>query len=465
MWNHRIHQRWAGEDLTFWRMAFFPQYDQDKVLEILQEQMVVNGVRSYAVYETLGIFDLFVRAWVPSQTFERFEEALKEALAPVYLQLLESFFVSRTLRHHLWPGEELRPEEPEQSFLEDKWPSGTILAANEATLAEDLALQAANTCVLRPLIQRSGIKFFTIITQPGYSVIGPAKRRLESELYKAFDEFNIEQPALYEGSGFGQFVLMGRVDAENYFDITSLAEFINGLGIREFAGARPYTYLCAGEDVLYYADRLPTDIATDELDVDALLAQDENQTLEFKGSALSNLDRWLATDDAEPVADDSMLDDGIIRAIVGMLNADGGTLVIGALEAKRKYGGRAADEHPKLAGAPQRGNYVIVGIDAEPEFTEKEQKGLTAWDAFRLWLLDVIGTRIDPAPAGAIGISPHEISGRTLCIVRIQPSRATWYYRLLKARQTVSFFVREDGRTMSLIGSAADVYKRTNPRG
>jgi predicted HTH transcriptional regulator len=238
-----------------------------------------------------------------------------------------------------------------------------------------------------------------------------------------------------------------------------LANDINELGIQAIASARPYTHLCSSEELLYYADCLPIDGTPESVDVEALLALDESQTLEVKGSATLDLTRWLSTDERRPTKNEDVLNDGVIKAVVGMLNADGGTVILGAVESNRMYGKLAAAAHPKLAPYLQIGKYVCVGIDHEPEFQRNE------WDGFRLWLQNILGSRIDPAPAGALGVTPHRVGDQTLCIIRIQPSRATWYYRLLGHDQPVKFYVREDGRTMAYAGSQADIYKRSRPRG
>jgi hypothetical protein len=130
---------------------------------------------------------------------------------------------------------------------------------------------------------------------------------------------------------------------------------------------------------------------------------------------------------------------------------------VGALEAAARFGEEVVGSLPEFAEQRRIGDYVCVGVNSE-----YDERG---WDGFRLTLLDAINARIDPSPAGSLGLDRQEVNGRDLWVVSVKPTNATWYYRYLGEGQPEQFFVREDGRTVAYAGSRADAYKRTSPRG
>jgi hypothetical protein len=455
LWHHRIHQRWAGEDLTFWRLAFFPRYNREKVLDVIEKVMTEEDVQSFAIYEALGLFDLFIRAWLPTHLSERLELALNDALGGESLQLLESFSVTRILRHHVWEQGNGAPLDPPESLLQEPpWDDDSITRLNGGNLSEEERGRLYEDRVLAPLRRQDGIKFFTIITSAVFSITNDAKETMREGLLRLLEESDIREPSLYEGSGFGQYIVMGRAEPDDFFAITRLSTAINSLGVREVT-ARPYTYVCAHRDPLFYSDRIPLRDKERSYDVDALLERDESLTFEVKGSLSHDLKRWLNTDEPEPVSSDAVTDNGVIKAVVGMLNADGGKVVIGALERNDRFDGIRADDHPKLKEFPRRGNYICIGINRE-----YDDKG---WDGLRLHLHNLLSSKVQPPPAGNVSVSRDSVEDRDICVIGIQPTRANWYYRVLG--DAVNFFVRDGNRTIAYAGVQADAYKRQRPRG
>jgi len=457
IWNNRIHQRWAGEDLVFWRLAFFPGYKRKKVLETIEALMKKEKVCSFAVYEALGLFDIFIRTWLPAQTFENFEEKLNEALRGEYLQLLESFRVTRILRHHVWDGEGDDFEEPSEEILESPFSNAEINRINKGRLTPDRQKYLETNKVIAKLPVGDGIKFFTVITSPIYPMGVEAREDLEEKLLTLIDEAGVDEPSLYEGSGFGRFIVMGRSQADNFFAITELAGAINDLGINNSLVARPYTHVCSERGVLACIDQLPAKATQDRVDLEELLSQPESEELEVKATLKLDIAPWLATSqDLE--SKDVVANNGVIKAIVGMLNARGGRVVVGAIERKDEFRSTLADNHPLLEGYERIGEYIIFGID------EEEQFKVRGWDGFQRQLQELISSRIDPSPAGLISIEEEKLGGKTLCIISVRPSTARWFYRRLKADDRVTFFVRLAGQTVALAGSDADRYKDENPR-
>lgn len=457
LWHHRIHQRWAGEDLYFWRLAFFPRYNRERVLVAIDQVMTDQDVHSFTVYEALGLFDIFIRAWVPSHSSEKFKQALNDALEGESLQLLESFSVSRVLRHHVWEQGNHERTEPADSLLREPWEDAVIERLNEGRLSEEEQTKLYEDRVLAPIHPCDGVKFFTVITPAGFSVTKFAHDTLEEGLLRLLDQSNIEEPSLYAGSGFGEYIVMGKARPNDFFAITELSTAINSLGVQDTVSARPYTHVCAHSHPLFYADRLPLRDQERSYDIDALLRRSESHTFEVKGSLSLDLSRWLKTDEVDPVSSDKVINEGVVKAVVGMLNADGGHLVVGALERIANFNHAPADDHPKLAEMPRRGDYICIGIDEE--FDER------GWDGFRLKLQELLSSRIQPSPAGSVSISRERVDGRQMCVIGIQPTRANWFYRVLGENGPVNFYVRDGNRTVSYAGVQADTYKARRPRG
>jgi hypothetical protein len=458
LWNHRVHQRWADEDLSFWRLAFFPRFREAEVVTTVERVLAEQEVLSYAIYETLGLFDLFIRAWLPSQSHESVEAALNEALQGEFLQLLESFTVNRVLRHHVWDDGSGGLLEPEGVLLEKRLADEEIRAVNEGRLGGERLVELEADKLIKSLDPSPGIKFFTIITSPVFSTTYGARRRLEEDLLDVLDRSAVKEVSLYEGSGFGNFVVMGRAARDDFFAIPRLAIEINDLGLYEAFIARPYTHVCGSETMLAFEEVIPPSKREEHLDVRAMLEVPESVRLEVKGSLHLDWRRWVGSSaDGEPVESEDVVNDGAVKAVVGMLNAEGGHVLLGALERSRLTSDGELDQ--RFVGLPQIGDYVVVGIDDEPLFRARH------WDLFRLHLLDILTSRIDPSPVGLINVTDGDVNGRTVAVISVQPSATTWFYRLLGANDPVRFFVREDGRTRTYAGSDADNYKRARPRG
>lgn len=459
LWNHRVHQQWADEDLSFWRLAFFPRFREKEVVEKIETVLQEQEICSYAVYETLGLFDLFIRAWLPSQSHERVEEALDSALQGEFLQLLESFTVNRVLRHHVWDDGEGGLLEPEGKVLERGLSDEEIHAVNECSLSPAQRDSLEKKKLIAPLDPKPGIKFFTIITSPVFSTTFGARKRLEEDLQGALTRSRMQELSLYEGSGFGNFIVLGRAAPNDFFAIPALAIEINNLGIYEAFIARPYTHLCGSENLLAFKERIPTQKPEEQVDVRAMLESSETRYLEVKGSLHLHWHRWLSSpEESRPQPDENMANEGVVKAVVGMLNADGGRILIGALEKDRFLRGGKADD-PRLEKLQRVGEYLVVGIEDEERFIAGR------WDKFNLHLQDLLATRIDPSPVGLINVTEAKLGDRTLAVISVQPSSTTWFYRLLGPNEPVRFFVREDGRTVTYAGSDADNYKRARPRG
>jgi len=424
---------------------------------------------SYALYETYGLYDIIIRVWLPTQTPpEAFEEALTTALAPLHMEVCDAFSVGQILRHWPWIAEDgsvrsldskLVAETPDPQQVEEL----NLLAegGNPDPGAEALLEEKVSQGLLAPCPFSDGIKFLVVVTSSSQLATIAARGQLRDELTRILKDAEqhggVKETSLYEGSGFGQFLLLGRVMPGDFAALrTSIIDQVNAAGTGIFFRARPYTYIAAagdGEDLgPKFRDRMPAEREPGETaePIEAILAEEEGETLEIKGSAFVNLERWIHTGRATP--DETIADKGYLKAIVGMLNRNGGTIIIGALEASRfeKEGEQI------LQDAPRVGNYLCVGI--ELDYQGKD------WDQYSLRLQSIIMKRINPPPLGLVTISKVEVKGKPLAIFSVQRTTREWFY-LQKDNESAQFFVRLGNSTRVLEGPVADGYKQSYPRG
>ncbi len=139
---------------------------------------------------------------------------------------------------------------------------------------------------------------------------------------------------------------------------------------------------------------------------------------------------------------------GVLKAIVGFLNTEGGKVVIGAIE---------KSQYPKLpdnflALFPEYQNYYLPGIEIE-----LDKKGV---DDYLLKVRNLIEQHIARDLADIVTSTVAILNGKTLCLIEIAEVSDRWYYL-----NKNDFFVRDGNRTILLQGEDADKYKRRRNRG
>ena len=450
-WNHRIHEEWGKEHLYFWRLGFSPTYDRDAIVEGLNRVIAAHGIKSYGYYQLTGVYDLLLRIWLPSAvTQEAFEESLVTHLDGADLRVYEVFIVSRVLLHWVW-GETGQPRVPENGALANRLSDAAIEKTNQENLSESEFDDYTKQNLIARFRPVPGIKFFVVIPASDFALAKSARELLAKKLREILLAADgIRERSLYAGAGFGQFLIGGRVDHADFFKIhEQLTERINDLGIRDLFRVRTYTLVTSKEELLGFCESLP--LSEQRIDkertVESLLAEGESDTVEFKGSAFVDINRWLATSQA--TVSNEVTNEGVLRTIVGFLNSQGGTFIIGILEA-----GKFSEEmRSKLSKFPRVNEFICCGV--EMDFLGKN------WDAFQLRLQNVINTRILPPPTVSITIQRKDFQGQTMCVLSVRPSFRLWFY----LKDDPNFYVRRGGSTVALVGPNADSYKDENPRG
>ncbi|HTR74531.1 MAG TPA: serine/threonine-protein kinase [Solirubrobacterales bacterium] len=208
-------------------MAFDQGYDRDAVTVGIEKACDQHGVKAVIVYELFGSVDVLVRAWIPEGcTFDDLNRTLEDELAPAGLGQWASFEVDCMVRH--WPFLKadgstdspedrwiLRLQDSEIEEVEQKWPD----------IRDDLRQRLEDRHLLAPMAphvsELPGIKFAIEVSSEGLTDVrrlADLEQRLVDILEAADD---IAQRSLYSGTGFAQFLIMGRVDYEKFHAIHS----------------------------------------------------------------------------------------------------------------------------------------------------------------------------------------------------------------------------------------------------
>lgn len=151
-------------------------------------------------------------------------------------------------------------------------------------------------------------------------------------------------------------------------------------------------------------------------DVESLIAQGENQLVEFKSSARYNLHTKVRDEKIELV---------IAKTIAGFLNAEGGTLLIGV-----------NDEG------------TVVGLERDFSLIKQADP-----DRFELWLRDFLSTVLGP-PAAALAhvdFAPYAVEGIQTFVCRVSCPRSPRPVFLASGKgKSDEFWVRSGNSTRQL---------------
>ncbi len=449
-WHPDVHRRWGGEQLYFWHLAFNPTYDRDKIVAGLETVFERHGVTAYTVYELFaGGYDIFLRVWLPTSQ-RAFENDLHDVLSE-YTIAPKAFWVDRIILHWPWEGEPgaLTMRQVSDDVLRQRLPDAEIARINAGGLSRSQRAPHEARNLIAKVPRRKGIKFFTLVTTPHQSLTRYATQRLEDRILEVLRASSgIFEKSVYSGAGFGLYLIMGRVT--DYFAIErELTTPLNLAADPSLFGARTTTFPVSCPEFLTSRYELRIDdTGPAARSAEDALGESESQTLEVKGSAFANLDRWLHAG-GKLVADDRVVDHGLLKAVTGMLNADGGTVLIGALERAR------FEEETKLKELPRRGEYVVVGI-------ESDQHG-EDWDRYERRLRALLKSRIKPDPTTRVGLAREEIDGRTVVVITVYPSE-DWFYHYPAGNEAARFWVRQGNATHALEGPDSDAYRREKGR-
>lgn len=160
----------------------------------------------------------------------------------------------------------------------------------------------------------------------------------------------------------------------------------------------------------FMEDLLKADTKIGAKNIADIIAEGENNKIEFKSSL-----RW----DYKLSQVNKALEMVVMKTITGFLNTDGGMLLIGVADSKQ-----------------------ILGIEDDCKTLHKADR-----DGYELHLNQLISSYIGKERCLNVGISFHDIDGRDVCMVQVEPSPKPAY---LEEGQESRFYIRTGNQTQPL---------------
>jgi hypothetical protein len=461
-WHPEIHEQVGHESLYYWFLTFSTSYEWDDLRNELLGLLDTHDVHSFALYELMGDCDVMLRVWLPQGTAGVFRASMRARLQRFSLVLDLRYTVEKVIRH--WPfGEDgqgaLSEVEPDA-----RHPDLELIERVNEKLTENGSLEdpelakLARAGAIGPKDgkrdQIEGVKIVTLVKPMGE--LGPIQKGgLARQMALTLDEQEkIVQRSLYEVDGFGAaFLLTCLVPLDDFFCFRK--ELVGAMApFFETAGIRTTSYSCGSPDLLMFQDVIPQPSTRRRpaqvpfRRVEDLLRLDESMTLEVKGSAFAPLAPHLLQGE-ELLESPSFFSRSVLKTIVGFLNSEGGTIVIGALEPSR------FQQRPMINEAPEFreiGAYLCAGI-VDPIYRRK------GWDAYERKMSEAIEKNVSPAPDSLVRIRNEEVDGLVFCVVDVAPGHDIGWHYLDADGEGPQFMVRRGARTVHLQGVEADKYK------
>lgn len=467
-----VHSEWGGQSLYFLFCSFRLSYDSRAVADALKRAFDEHDVTAQASYELIGSFDLMLRIWLSPVRLRAFRATLKASLNPLSLHSDIVISVAEVVRHWPW-GETGRghdgrgPLRATQVDLGGGASPDTLrllgeLASTEPSEIPNADLEALlGDGLVAEVEMRSGdgIKLVTLVTgatmsnQEVDALQGLIARRLDSADHDVFSECSLYRAESSETP----FVIMCRVSSDGFRHIgDSLFDRLHELLIGK---ARTSTYPVVRQSLVPSGDAIaslpPPAGRRDRRSIEDLLADDESATLEVKATAFGAVDPWLHGHG--PIAEsDTIFERGVLKSVVAFLNTEGGTVVIGALEADR-YRALSESVDSKLEQFPVNGQYICVGL-IDPSYVDN------GWDKYERRLADLLDRRISNTPVATSAVTIERVTylDREFCLIHVDaPGDDRWYYGQPSGGEKAQhFYVRRGASVIDLQGAEADDFKR-----
>lgn len=453
-WHPDVHKEWTGRDLYFWFFAFSTVYSPDDVVHALRDVFQELKVTSYGLLELLGSFDLLARLYVEPSREDAVASALEDRLQPLGLIRSMSFHVGAVLRDWVWEAaDDTTVRRPDPNAVREHLPAAELAILNSAQGAagpRDLIDHYTHLGLLTTASHSYGIGLVVLIgtgDAPANRTRRLVGRRVAGVLDRARD-FVIEY-SLYEGRG-GQrelLLIQCRVEHDGFHRLSR--ELIEPLRqVVTLAAATVVAFPVVSADFVIFQDLLALDAPASQ-DARALLEGDESRAIEVKGSLFAPLDPWLRSGaELEEVSNYPLK--GVLKAIVGLLNSGGGSVIIGAVEHARYSGATSAAA--RLDSYPRVGRYSIVGL-LDPSYR------ISGWDTWSRRLRDLIAGRIDPNPGVLVQIRAERLMDQNICVIDVHdPGEDAFYLKTASDRAT--FYARQGTEVVPLIGSRIDAHRK-----
>lgn len=451
-WHPAVREAWVEQRLNLWRISI-ADYDSDEILEIVRPLMRKHKIAAWSVYEMFGIFDFLLEAWLPLNAhghgFSReLEQAFEERLVRC-----DPFAVDEVVTHWAWRDEGEVMRQPKPALLADP-PAPRRLerlgVSDDRQLTEMVDSGAAARVAAEPgigiLVSISGLW--------GYPLLSVAERDLVKDLILSVVTKGagiLFQVVLLRGSGFGDYVLQGKIKPEAFYELKSKLVQPLDRALRS-RGLRAHSFVLAGAAPLIREEGLTWKVAPDARPaVEELLRGGESGALEVRSSAFVDL---LPDDRIGSKWADSEAGKGLLKTVTGMLNSKGGTILLGACPVARAEGDPRFSEK-RLKGSTVVGDYLVIGIDDEI---------VSGSDSYLRKVANVCRKLIEPDPLVHLEFSLERLEGKTLLLVSVPSIPDEWFY-FVADRENPQFWVRNSvGLSERYSGRDADIFKNQFPR-
>ncbi len=455
----------------FWRMGFYPTYRRDEVHQALDVVCRRHAIKGRVVYEVFGQHDLIARFWIlRSVAAADVDRDIKRTLNAFHLEYCDMFEVDSIGMHWFWDEEPTPASPPSESVLASPPSAATLhevdaLAAelNSGRLSEDTFRQNAhatdflNKGVIGIRETTDGIKFAIIVsTSTELSTRFTMMEALGNQLRRIMTGADlIRERSLYSGTGFGKFLILGKVEPNDFFSINNalIGPIVDEAYLAGVYRTRSITYVGNSATLMTFGESLslPAVMADedDDYEITEILSGGENARVEYKASGFVDLNRWLAT--GERVEENAF--ESLAHAVVALLNAEGGgVIVLGVVEQGIR------DYRNQLADLPTTDGLMLLGIAFDWESWKRKE-----FDEYRHRLQQKLAEAIEPSPMDLVRYSRETVEGRELCVLTVSGLSPEWHY-LKTGPKRFDFVVREDAQSVALSGPAEDRYKQLHPR-
>jgi hypothetical protein len=453
LWHHEIHTRIANEQLLYVLAGFDPVYKRDRVIEQTKQALADHGIRSYSLWELIGDHDLMIQAWLPARVHtDDFLSSLGEHVRSVEVDttpmVVESF-----IDHWMW--REIDLDQAEASIIPEDYSN-----LNEGFVPKSRLNNYLKAGYIHATPKANRLKFFIRITNPHRGTSRTTEDEIRDNIKKLFANPIFSNGIVMKVTGGASYLITGRLASSSF---TAIGELFTPTfaesGVLESLRCRTTTHLSALYGPVKRVEQLlplPMSDATQkpsDEDLQSWLKENESDDLEFKASAFTDVDHKVGRKDKPRKRAEQAHE--VAKAVVGLLNAAGGTVIIGVAELDKYSKEQLLRAYP---GSTQVRDRLVIGV--ESEFL----KG--GWDAYQRSLARALDNTIDGEIVGWVKYHELRLGDKTLCVIRVRRPPSWYYVRSVDKNGAVTsdFFGRTGAETVLLRGQKMDQFKQANPR-
>jgi len=455
LWHPKIHSSIRNERLIYALAAFEPVYRRDRAVGEIERAFTDLGIHSYSLWELIGDHDIMIQAWVPATiSVEAFQAKIIE-FTTVEAEIMP-MVVDTFIDHWMWKDLDIDLPKAEAEISSEDYRDlnrGVVPAGRLKKYREAGYIQAA------PNSKR--LKFFVRITNPNRPIKPIAESQIWDNVRELFGREYFSNGVALKVSGFATYLITGRLLSSQFPAIgTEFQPTFANSGVLEALRSRTITHLSALHGPVARVEQL-LPLATPDIikepsdrDLESWLMEGESDYLEFKASSYTDIDHKVGRRKGNTRGRAEQLHE-IAKAVCGMLNADGGIIIIGVAELAQYSKEELIRAYP---GAAMVKDLMVIGVDAE------FPRG--GWDPYQRALARDLRKAIDGEFDGWVRYQHLQYDGKSACIIRVRRP-PTFYYVRDKDKhgaETVEFFGRTGGETRRLLGRQMDDFKEAHPR-